>query len=241
MFLPCLPPGGAHQPAGAGSAAMAEFCCRLPKVELHAHLNGSIRDTTIRCTSACPLPPATAPAHPASRPSCLPARAHTHTAALPSPRPPPLLPTHAPAPGRRELVHSQGSTRITEQQLQSLTSDASRTLADCFRLFDLIHQVQHLPVCRHRCPAAAAGCMTLPTPPPLAGCVSAVMCHVCRGQRWWPQLLVGRPSPHQRRWLTASACLRASATRSPPRTRSSPASPGKSWRTLRPTAARTWS
>ena len=26
-----------------------EFCQALPKVELHAHLNGSLRDTTVRC------------------------------------------------------------------------------------------------------------------------------------------------------------------------------------------------
>ena len=32
--------------------AMLEFCRQVPKVELHAHLNGSIREATIRCGSA---------------------------------------------------------------------------------------------------------------------------------------------------------------------------------------------
>ena len=32
--------------------AMLQFCTQLPKFELHAHLNGSIRDVTIRCGSA---------------------------------------------------------------------------------------------------------------------------------------------------------------------------------------------
>ena len=36
------------------------FCQALPKIELHAHLNGSIRDSTIRYVTAhspCSLPP----------------------------------------------------------------------------------------------------------------------------------------------------------------------------------------
>lgn len=38
------------------SAEQLVFCQSLPKIELHAHLNGSLRDSTIRCAELqCPI------------------------------------------------------------------------------------------------------------------------------------------------------------------------------------------
>ena len=35
------------QPLAEPSAMLLEFCQRLPKVELHAHLNGCVRESTL--------------------------------------------------------------------------------------------------------------------------------------------------------------------------------------------------
>lgn len=40
--------GHAAAAAGAPAPALLAFCQRLPKIELHAHLNGCIRDATLR-------------------------------------------------------------------------------------------------------------------------------------------------------------------------------------------------
>ncbi|GAQ87811.1 Adenosine deaminase [Klebsormidium nitens] len=64
------------------------FCKQLPKVELHAHLNGSIRDATIR-----------------------------------------------------ELADKRGPKGLLAEDAHTLTSKGDRSLADCFKLFDVIHQL----------------------------------------------------------------------------------------------------
>ncbi|GAB4812986.1 hypothetical protein N2152v2_000032 [Parachlorella kessleri] len=67
------------------------FCQALPKVELHAHLNGSIRDSTIRELAAAKL---------------------------------------------------QGNNgALSLEEVEQLTQQATRSLAECFRLFDVIHRI----------------------------------------------------------------------------------------------------
>eukprot|EP00854_Cymbomonas_tetramitiformis_P015280 gene15280-18077_t len=77
---------------------MLEFCQALPKIELHAHLNGSIRNSTIR-----------------------------------------------------ELAASKGdAVGLAREDILKITEDGDRNLAECFRLFDLIHKVttEHTTVTR---------------------------------------------------------------------------------------------
>ncbi|PSC76982.1 Adenosine deaminase [Micractinium conductrix] len=65
-----------------------DFCRRIPKIELHAHLNGSVRDSTIR-----------------------------------------------------ELSTGLEGGAVSLPDLQRLTQQASRTLGECFQLFDVIHRI----------------------------------------------------------------------------------------------------
>ncbi|KAL4854539.1 Adenosine deaminase-like protein [Chlorella vulgaris] len=65
-----------------------EFCQSLPKIELHAHLNGSIRDATLR-----------------------------------------------------ELAAQLNGTSISMPDVQLRTQQASRPMGECFKLFDVIHQI----------------------------------------------------------------------------------------------------
>eukprot|EP00878_Enallax_costatus_P033175 GHUV01036570.1.p1 GENE.GHUV01036570.1~~GHUV01036570.1.p1 ORF type:complete len:123 (+),score=20.24 GHUV01036570.1:594-962(+) len=64
------------------------LCQKLPKVELHAHLNGCVRSSTIR-----------------------------------------------------ELVHSQKLQGLTNAEIDRITATGHRSLADCFKLFDAVHQI----------------------------------------------------------------------------------------------------
>ncbi|KAL4425320.1 hypothetical protein ABPG75_009336 [Micractinium tetrahymenae] len=70
------------------SEAQLAFCRALPKIELHAHLNGSIRDSTIR-----------------------------------------------------ELSAGLEGGSVSLPELQQLAQQASRTLGECFKLFDVIHRI----------------------------------------------------------------------------------------------------
>ena len=104
------------------------FCRALPKVELHAHLNGCIRDSTIRCGQpAHPLrfpAPCMAAGQPGMRGTCL--------------RRPRQLPqstrrllTAVPAVCRRELSELLGGQAVLSQaELLALTQAASRTLGE---------------------------------------------------------------------------------------------------------------
>eukprot|EP00951_Prasinocladus_malaysianus_P044995 scaffold590822_cov51-Prasinocladus_malaysianus.AAC.1 len=75
-------------------AELLNFCKALPKVELHAHLNGSLRDATVR-----------------------------------------------------ELATTQGiDPKFLDKSLAHSWTSHSRSLTDCFALFDLIHKVHGLPV-----------------------------------------------------------------------------------------------
>ncbi|KAL4419191.1 hypothetical protein ABPG77_007781 [Micractinium sp. CCAP 211/92] len=80
--------GGGPAAAELYSEAQLAFCRALPKVELHAHLNGSIRESTIR-----------------------------------------------------ELSVGLEGGSISLLELQQLTQQASRTLGECFKLFDVIHRI----------------------------------------------------------------------------------------------------
>ncbi|WIA12967.1 hypothetical protein OEZ85_006581 [Tetradesmus obliquus] len=71
-----------------GYSTWLPFCQLLPKVELHAHLNGCVRASTVR-----------------------------------------------------ELVHSQQLSSLSEADIERITSTGHRSLADCFVLFDAVHQL----------------------------------------------------------------------------------------------------
>ena len=86
-------------------------CRALPKAELHAHINGCVRDATIKCG-----PSALRTLHPAAALNA----AHYVVAA-------------------RELAAAQGHAGVSQQAQRLLSLRGERTLADCFALFDVIH------------------------------------------------------------------------------------------------------